>query len=97
MKEALGTLEQRRQLLVLRSRLLRAQVGLDALTIGTRLDRVDRGVGMLRSAVRSPWIAAGASALALAIGPVRAVRWAGRGLLALSLLRRITALVQRPL
>ncbi|MEZ5458185.1 MAG: YqjK family protein [Steroidobacteraceae bacterium] len=86
-------LELRRDLLVLRSRLLRTQVALDGAAIGARVAQVDRGISTLRGVVRSPLVLGVAGFAALAVGPVRAVRWAGRGLVALSLARRVMRLL----
>jgi hypothetical protein len=85
----LRELELRRDLLVLRSRLLRTQATLDGAAIGARVAQVDRGFSAVRNLASSPVVLGVAALVALAVGPQRAVRWAGRGLVALSLARRI--------
>lgn len=89
MNERLRELELRRDLLVLRSRLLRTQATLDGAAIGARVAQVDRGLAAVRSLAGSPLVLGVAALVAVSVGPVRAVRWAGRGLVALSLARRL--------
>jgi hypothetical protein len=88
----LRELELRRDLLVLRSRLLRTQASMDGAAIGARVAQVDRGFSAARNLASSPLLLGVAGLIALAVGPRRAVRWAGRGLVALSLARRIARL-----
>jgi len=89
----LHELEQRRDLLVLRSRLLRTQATLDGAVIGASVAQVDRGLMAVRSFASSPVVLGVAALVALAVGPVRAVQWAGRGLVALSLARRVARIL----
>jgi hypothetical protein len=93
MNARLRELELRRDLLVLRSRLLRTQATLDGAAIGARVAQVDRGVAAVRGLASSPMVLGVAALVALAVGPVRAVRWAGRGLVALSLARRVARIL----
>lgn len=93
MNERLRQIEMRRDLLVLRSRLLRTQATLDGAAIGARVGQVDRGISAIRSLTRSPLLLGAAAVVAVSFGPVRAVRWAGRGLVALSLARRVAAML----
>jgi hypothetical protein len=92
MNARLRELELRRDLLVLRSRLLRTQAAMDGAVIGARLAQVDRGFSAARRLVSSPVVLGLAALVGLAIGPQRALRWAGRGLVALSLARRLARL-----
>lgn len=93
MNARLRELELRRDLLVLRSRLLRSQATMDGATIGARFAQVDRGFNAVRSLASSPVVLGVGALIALAVGPQRAVRWAGRGLVALSLARRVARMV----
>jgi hypothetical protein len=93
MNARLRELELRRDLLVLRSRLLRTQASLEGAAIGARVAQVDRGISAVRSLASSPVVLGLAALIALTVGPLRAARWAGRCLVALSLARRVTQLL----
>lgn len=93
MNERLAELELKRQTLVVRSTVLRGDVSAEGADIQARFVQVDRGLAALRSVASSPWLIAGAGALFLALGPVRALRWAGRGLVGLTLARRALRLL----
>ncbi len=95
MNARLRELELRRDLLVLRSRALRASATVEAALLGASVAGVDRSVAALRSLVRSPLVLAVAGLVAVTVGPLRALRWAGRGLVALSLARRLTRILGR--
>ncbi len=93
MNARLRELELRRRLLVLRSTLLRAEIRGEGQRIQSRLGALERGIDAARVLVSSP-VVPGITALAVvALGPLRALRWAGRGLLALTLVRRVVRLL----
>lgn len=93
MNERLAELELKRQTLVVRSTVLRGDIVAEGADIQGRFIQVDRGLAALRSVSRSPWLIVGAGALIVALGPVRALRWAGRGLVGLTLARRALRLL----
>jgi hypothetical protein len=86
-------LELRQRLLVLRSTLLRAEIGGEGRRIQSSLGQVDRGVTAVRTLVASPVVLAVAGIAVVLVGPLRALRWAGRGLVALTLVRRVVKLL----
>ena len=93
MNERLAELELKRQTLVVRSTVLRGDIAAESADIQGRFIQVDRGLAALRSVSSSPWLVVGAGALIVALGPVRALRWAGRGLVGLTLARRAMRLL----
>ncbi len=93
MNERLAELELKRQTLVLQSAVLRGDIAAEGAAIQGRFSQVDRGLAALRSLTSSPWLIAGAGALVVVLGPVRALRWAGRGLVGLTLARRALRLL----
>ena len=95
MNARLRELELRRELLVLRSRALRSGIELELAALGGRVAGVDRTVAALRGLVHSPLVLVLAGVVAVTVGPLRALRWAGRGLVALSLARRLSQLLGR--
>lgn len=93
MNERLAELELKRQTLVVRSTVLRGDIAAEGANIQGRFIHVDRGLAALRSVSSSPWLIVGAGALLVVLGPVRALRWAGRGLVGLTLARRALRLL----
>lgn len=80
-------LAQRRQLLQLQSGLLREGLGLQCAQLAQRVRPATRAVDGLRGLLRHPALAAAAGVLLVAIRPWRAIKWASRGALAVSILR----------
>jgi hypothetical protein len=94
MSENLAQLEARRRMLVLRSERLRAELGNTYGQFETHLGGVDRIFSMARG-FASPSILLSLGGLALAmLRGVRPFKWAARGLLVFSLVRRILAAVR---
>lgn len=93
MNERLAELELKRQTLVVQSAVLRGDIAAEGAGIQDRFSQVDRGLAALRHLTSSPWLIAGAGALVVMLGPVRALRWAGRGLVGLTLARRALRLL----
>ena len=75
------------------STVLRGDIAAEGADIQGRFIQLDRGLAALRSVSSSPWLVVGAGALIVALGPVRALRWAGRGLVGLTLARRALRLL----
>lgn len=92
MNERLRELELRQRQLVLRSSVLRAEIGGECRRIQASLGQVDRGVAAVRMLVSSPVVLAITGVAVVFAGPLRALRWAGRGLVALTLVRRVVKL-----
>lgn len=86
-------LELRKRLLLLRSALLRADVSGEGRRIQSSLGQVERGVAAARALASSPVVLGVALVGVLTLGPLRALRWAGRGLFALTLVRRVVKLL----
>lgn len=86
-------LELRQRLLVLRSTLLRTQISDEGRRIQFSLGQVERGVRVARTLMSSPVVLGVGGLALLLLGPLRALRWAGRGLVALTLLRRFARLL----
>ncbi len=93
MNERLRELELRQRQLVLRSSLLRAEIGGEGRRIQASLGQVDRGVTAVRTLVSSPVVLAVTGVAVVLAGPLRALRWVGRGLVALTLVRRVVKLL----
>lgn len=95
MNARLRELEERQRLLVQRSGALRRHVAAQGGEIATSLSGVERGVAIARQLASLPAITTGVGVLLLAAGPSRALRWASRLLLAVTLARRVGAVWSR--
>jgi hypothetical protein len=93
MNARLRELELRQRLLVLRSTLLRAEITGEGRRIQTSLRQVERGVTAARRLVSSPVVLGVAGLATVLVGPLRALHWVGRGLVALTLVRRVVKLL----
>lgn len=88
-------LEQRRELLLQRSGLLRADLVGQSRALQERLAGVEHAVGLARAATRKPVLLAAAAAALLVLKPARAFRYLTRGAMAVSLLRRVLGWLDR--
>ena len=86
-------LAQRRQLLQLRSSLLRQDLLLQCQQLSQRTRPATLAIDWLQGLLRRPMLATAAGALLLTLRPLRAFNWASRGALAVSLLRQVLAVV----
>jgi YqjK-like protein len=88
-------LQDRRERLVARSRLLRADVVEQTRVLQGRFAGVEHAVGLARAATRKPVLLAAAAAALLVLKPARALRYITRGAMAVSLLRRVLGWMDR--
>lgn len=88
-------LQQRRELLLERSRLLRADLAGQAQALHERFAGVEHALGLARAATRKPVLLAAAAAALLVLKPARAFRYITRGAMAVSLLRRVLGWLNR--
>jgi hypothetical protein len=88
-------LAARRRALVERSGRLRDALQVHVAGCGARLQGVDRGVSMARALLSRPVVVTAATALIVVLRPARALRWAARASLALSMARNVMSLVRR--
>ncbi len=88
-------LQQRRELLLARSRLLRADLVEQSRALQGRFAGVEHAVGLARAATRKPVLLAAAAAALLVLKPARALRYLTRGAMAVSLLRRVLGWLDR--
>jgi hypothetical protein len=86
-------LAQRRQLLQLRSSLLRQDLTLQCEQLRQRTRPATQVIDWVQGLLRRPVWATAAGALFLSLRPLRAIKWASRGALAVSLLRQVLAVV----
>ena len=87
------TLAQRRQLLQLRSSLLREDLRLQCQQLTQRTRPATQAIDWVQGLLRRPVLATAAGAFLLTLRPLRAIKWASRGALAVSLLRQVLAVV----
>ncbi len=88
-------LRERRELLLARSRLLRADLVEQSRALQGRFAGVEHAVGLARAATRKPVLLAAAAAALLVLKPARALRYLTRGAMAVSLLRRVLGWMDR--
>src|ERR1700733_6326787 len=94
MSDSLSRLEARRRMLVLRSEHLREELGYAYGEFSTHFTAIDRALSAVRRNV-SPSILISVAGLSFALlRRVPPVRWATRGILAISLLQRILAIIK---
>jgi hypothetical protein len=86
-------LAARRRALVARSTRLRDVLQGQLSGVRDQVQGVDRGVSFARSLLKRPVVLTAATALLVALRPARALRWAARGALALSLARKAMGLL----
>ena len=84
-------LAQRRQLLQLQSALLREGLSLQCAQLAQRTQPATRAIDWLRGLLRRPVLATAAGVLLVSMRPLRALKWASRSALAVSLLRQAWA------
>ncbi len=84
-----SALQQRRELLLQRSELLRADLLDQSRALQERFVGVEHALGLARAATRKPVLWAAAAAALLVLKPARALRYITRGAMAVSLLRRV--------
>lgn len=89
------SLQQRRELLLERSRLLRAELAGQSTALRERLAGTEHALGLARAATRKPVLLAAAAAALLVLKPARALRYLTRGAMAVSLLRRVLGWMDR--
>lgn len=90
-----STLQQRRELLLRRSELLRADLAGQSRELRERFAGVEQALGLARAATRKPVLLAAAAAALLVLKPARAFRYLMRGAMAVSLLRRVLGWLDR--
>src|ERR1700727_2090486 len=94
MSDSLGRLEARRRMLVLRSEHLREELGYAYGEFSAHFSAIDRAISAIRRNV-SPSILISVAGLSFALlRRIPPVRWATRGILAVSLLQRIVSMVR---
>lgn len=94
MSDSLSRLEARRRMLVLRSEHLRQELGYAYDDFSAHFTTIDRAISALRRNV-SPSILISVAGLSFALlRRIAPVRWATRGVLAISLLQRILTMVR---
>jgi hypothetical protein len=89
------SLQQRRELLLERSRLLRAELAGQSSALRERFAGAEHALGLARAATRKPVLLAAAAAALLVLKPARALRYITRGAMAVSLLRRVLGWMDR--
>ncbi len=89
MKHRLTELAERRVQLQQKSAAQRAQLGRSMHTIESRLGIIDQGVVKARNLLNRPVLLAGGTALAMFLGPARALRLVGKTALLISAARRV--------
>ncbi len=90
-----SSLQQRRELLLERSRLLRAELAGQSTALRERFAGTEHALGLARAATRKPVLLAAAAAALLVLKPARALRYITRGAMAVSLLRRLLGWMDR--
>jgi len=94
MSESLSRLEARRRMLVLRSEHLREDLGYAYGEFSTHFTAIDRAISAIRRNV-SPSVLLSVAGLSFALlRRIPPVRWATRGVLAISLIQRVLAMVR---
>ena len=93
MDERLRELELRQRSLLLRSELQRRAIAGEGADIAARLGGVESKVSLARNLFSLPALAIGATVLLVVVGPVRALRFASRALVGLTVARRAVRLV----
>ena len=89
------SLQQRRELLLERSRLLRAELAGQSSALRERFAGAEQALGLARAATRKPVLLAAAAAALLVLKPARALRYITRGAMVVSLLRRVLGWMDR--
>lgn len=88
-------LAARRRALVERSGRLRDALQVQVAGCGEGLKGVERGVSVARGLLSRPVVMTAATALIVVLRPARALRWAARASLALSMARNVMSFVRR--
>lgn len=86
-------LAARRDALVARSAELREQLAADGAGLRVALGRWDRLIGKVRSVATRPVLLAAAAGLVFILKPARLLRWAGRGMVLVSMYRKFSGLL----
>jgi len=89
------SLQQRRERLLERSRLLRAELTGQSSALRERFAGAEHALGLARAATRKPVLLAAAAAALLVLKPTSALRYITRGAMAVSLLRRVWGWLDR--
>jgi hypothetical protein len=88
-------LQARRERLLERSRVLRADLVGQSRALQERFAGVEHAVGLARAATRKPVVLAAAAAALLVLKPARALRYLTRGAMVVSLVRRVLGWLDR--
>lgn len=89
MKHRLTELAQRRARLTQKAAAQRAQLGQHLHAIESRFGVVDQGILKVRGLLQQPVLLAGGAALAMFLGPMRALRLVGKAALMITAARRV--------
>jgi hypothetical protein len=94
MSERFEQLKARHDQLLLRSAIHRRQLGELSAHVRERLERVDRGVNIVRGFARKPIVIAAGFAILALLGPRRLLGWATRSALAITTVQRLARLAR---
>jgi hypothetical protein len=92
-KHRLSELAQRRAQLTQKAAAQRAQLGQHLHAIESRFGVVDQGILKVRGLLQQPVLLAGGTALAMFLGPARALRLVAKSALMISAARRLFRLI----